>query len=93
MKRLSTSSSGTSAALDEHGTVLHKIADTDLTSDPLAWARYLTHLLANTTTLNWAIGHYLKGTVETLKATDRAPDLTGLVEHAIRLGCTDAGDW
>ncbi len=83
----------TSAALDEHGTVLHKVADTDLTSAPHAWTRYLTHLLANTTTPSWAIGHYLKGIVKTLKATDRAPDLTRLVEHAIRLGCTGAGDW
>lgn len=83
----------TPAGLPEHGDLLHRIQDLDLTPDAANWATAITHLLQGTTGPNWVLGHYLQGIVEQLRAADPAPDLSELVDEALRLGVTDAAEW
>ena len=65
----------------------------DLARDAETWARYLLHLLRGTTDPPWALDHYLREIVGVLRPVVPAPLLAELVEEAMRLGCTDAGDW
>ena len=86
----------THAHLDQDGRLLHEIAEADLTDDPAVWARFLTRLLHGSNTTNaplWAVDHYLKDIVQTLKAADPTLDLTKLIEQAMRLGRSDAPAW
>jgi len=81
------------AGLTEHGRLLHDVADEDLEADPITWTRFLTHVLRGTTETYWGIGYYLKDVVQRLHAADPTPDTSDLIEEAMRLGCTGAGDW
>jgi hypothetical protein len=86
----------TQARIDGHGRLLQSIEETDLTADPAAWARFITHVLRQSSTENtprWAIDYHLPGIVRALKAAD--PDLNpdDLINQAMRLGCADAPDW
>ena len=99
----------TPAGLPQHGGFLHRIHDLDLTPDAASWATAITHLLRGTTGPNWVLGHYLKEIVQQLlgiassfgpgyaipklRAADPAPDLSELIEEALRLGVTDAAEW
>ncbi len=65
----------------------------DLTHDPETWARYLVHLLRGTTDPPWALDRYLREIVGVLRPSVPTPLLADLIEEAMRLGCTDAGDW
>lgn len=81
------------ASLDEHGHLLYRIHDLELTPEATDWARLLTHVLKNTKGQHWGIGHYLKEIVPKLRAGTPTPDLSGLVNEAMRLGASDAPDW
>jgi hypothetical protein len=83
----------TPARLPQHGGFLHRIHALDLTPDAANWATALTHLLRGTTGPNWDLGHYLKDIVEQFRAADPAPDLSTLIDEALRLGVTDAAEW
>jgi hypothetical protein len=83
----------TPAGLPEHGGFLRRIHDLDLAPDAASWATAIKHLLRGTTGPNWALGHYLKEIVQRLRAADPAPELSGLIEEALRLGVTDAAEW
>ncbi|MFB9764497.1 DUF4020 domain-containing protein, partial [Nocardioides kongjuensis] len=84
---------GSQASLDQHGGFLHRVEDIDVAADAVDWARLLTHLLKNTREPQWAIGHYLRGIVSRLREGNPAPDLTEMINEAMRLGATDAADW
>lgn len=81
------------ASLDQQGGFLHRLQDLDLAAEASDWARLLTHLLKNTNGQQWAIGHYLREIVPKLRQGNPAPDLTELINEAMRLGATDAADW
>lgn len=83
----------TPAGLPQQGGFLHQVQAVDVSQDAASWATAITHLLRGTNAPNWALGHYLKGIVEQLRAAEPAPDLTELIDEALRLGVTDAADW
>lgn len=86
----------TQARLGGHGRLLHSIEEADLTADPACWARFLTHLLRQSSTTNtprWAIDLHLPGIVRALRAADPDLDLGDLISQAMRLGCADAPAW
>lgn len=84
---------GSHASLDQHGGFLHRLQDLDVAAEASDWARLLTHLLKNTNGHQWAIGHYLREIVPRLRQGNPVPDLTELINEAMRLGATDAADW
>ncbi|MDN5745061.1 MAG: DUF4020 domain-containing protein [Nocardioidaceae bacterium] len=84
---------GSQASLDQHGGFLHRLGDIDVAADAVDWTRLLTHLLRNTHREQWAIGHYLRDIVPRLRQGNPPPDLTELINEAMRLGATDAADW
>ncbi|UDY22942.1 DUF4020 domain-containing protein [Nocardioides sp. Kera G14] len=84
---------GSEAGVDDHGGFLYCLQDLDLAAEASDWARLLTHLLKNTNGPQWAIGHYLREIVPKLREGNPAPDLTALINEAMRLGATDAADW
>ena len=84
---------GSEAGLDQHGGFLYRLKDLDLAAEASDWARLLTHLLKNTEGPQWGIGHYLQEIVPRLRERDPAPDLTELINEAMRLGATNAADW
>ncbi|MFW6597106.1 DUF4020 domain-containing protein [Propionibacteriaceae bacterium Y2011] len=84
---------GSEAGLDQHGWFLHRLEDVDVSAEASDWARLLTHLLKNTTGQQWGIGYQLREIVPRLRKGDPQPDLTGLIDEAMRLGATDAADW
>lgn len=65
----------------------------DLTRGPETWLRYLVHLLRGTTDPPWGLDHYLREIVGVLRPVAPPTLLAELIEEAMRLGCTDAGDW
>ncbi len=81
------------AALDQHDGLLYRLDEMDVTADASDWARFLTHLLHNTSQPTWSIAYHLKGIVPRLRAGTPSPDLTSLINEAMRLGATDAADW
>lgn len=81
------------ASLDEHSDLLHRIHDLELTPDAHDWTRFLTHILKNTSGQHWGIGHYLKQVVPKLRAGSPSPNLSGLINEAMRLGAADAPEW
>ncbi len=81
------------ASLDEHGGFLYRLKELDVAAEAGDWARLLTHLLKNTSGHQWAIGHYLREIVPKLRQGNPAPDLTELINEAMRLGATNAADW
>lgn len=83
----------TPAGLPQHGGFLHHIHDLDVASDAANWATALTHLLRGTTAPHWGLGHYMQDIVEQLRSADPAPDLSQLINEALRLGATDAAEW
>ncbi|WP_341358944.1 DUF4020 domain-containing protein [Georgenia sp. M64] len=83
----------TPAGLPERGRLLHRIRDLDLAADAERWATSITHLLRGTTGPAWSLGHNLKAIVEQLRAADPTPDLSELIDEALRLGVTDAAEW
>lgn len=84
---------GSRASLDQDGGFLHRLEDLDVAAEASDWARLLTHLLKNTNGQQWAIAHYLREIVPRLRQGSPAPDLSGLINEAMRLGATDAADW
>ncbi|WP_431841145.1 DUF4020 domain-containing protein [Calidifontibacter indicus] len=84
---------GSEAGLDQHGGFLYRLKDVDVAAEARDWARLLTHLLKNTTGQQWGIGYRLQEIVPRLREGDPQPDLTGLINEAMRLGATDAADW
>jgi len=81
----------TPAALPQR--FLHQVHDLDLTSDAAHWATAITHLLRGTAGPSGFFGHYLKDVVQQLRAADPAPNLSQLIDEALRLGVLDAPDW
>jgi hypothetical protein len=81
------------AGLPEHGGFLHRIQKLDLAADAASWATAITHLLRGTRGPSWAAVHYLKDIVQQLRAAHPAPDISDLINEAMRLGATDATDW
>ena len=84
---------GSRASLEQHGGFLHRLEELDVTAEASDWARLLTHLLKNTDGQQWAVEHYLREIVPRLRQGSPAPDLTELINEAMRLGATDAADW
>lgn len=84
---------GSEASLEPHGGLLHRLEDLDVPAEAGDWARLLTHLLKNTHGQDWAIGHYLQEIVPRLRQGTPPPDLTELINEAMRLGATNAADW
>lgn len=80
------------AGLERRGGFLYRLKDLDIAADANDWARLLIHLLKNTGELG-SIGHQLKEIVPRLREGNLPPDLTELVNEAMRLGATDAADW
>jgi hypothetical protein len=83
----------TPAGLAAHGGFLHRIHDLDLAPDAAIWAMAITHLLRGTSGPAWAVGHYLKDIVRQLREADPTLDLSPILEEALRLGITEAGEW
>lgn len=82
------------AGFEEHGGFLYRLKDLDISAEAAEWARLLTHLLKNTYGQQWGgITHYLQEIVPRLREGDPQPDLTELVNEAMRLGATNAADW
>jgi hypothetical protein len=81
------------ARLMEHDSTLHRLSESDLVTDGVIWTQFITHLLRGTPVPSWEIQHYLPLIVNTLKRADPPPDLSDLIEEAMRLGCADAPDW
>lgn len=84
---------GSTASLDDQHGFLHRLSQMDLVGDAGAWARILTHLMKNTRSGNWGVGYFLEKIVPELRAGDPEPDLSELVDQAMRLGATNAADW
>lgn len=84
---------GSRAALDPHGRLLYRIKDLDVAAEATDWARFLTHLLKNSTGQHWGLGYRLQEIVPLLRQGNPPPDLTELISEAMRLGATDAPDW
>lgn len=84
---------GSEASLDQHMRFLYQLEDQDVAAEANDWARLLTHLLKNTTGPQWSIGHYLQKIVPRLRQGTPTPDLTELINEAMRLGATNAADW
>lgn len=83
----------TPAGLPENSGFLHRVHGLDLTSDATNWTTALAHLLKGTTGPSWDVRYYLKDIVAQLRAADSAPDLSQLIDEALRLGATEAADW
>ena len=81
------------AGFVQHGGFLHRIRGMDLAAEANDWSRLLTHLLKNTDGPQWAVGRYLKDIVPSLRQGDPSPDMTELINQAMRLGASDAADW
>jgi hypothetical protein len=81
------------ANLDNRDGLLFRLQSQDLTPEAETWTRLLTHLLANTSSPTVDAVHYLKQIVQKLRAGTPEPDLSLLIEEAMRLGCADAPDW
>lgn len=81
------------AGIEQHGGFLYRLMDLDIAAEAEDWARLLTHLLKNTSEQQWGIGHYLQELMPRLREGDPTPDLTELVNEAMRLGATNAADW
>ncbi|ASW91159.1 DUF4020 domain-containing protein [Mycobacterium marseillense] len=81
------------AGIEQHGGFLYRLTDLDIAAEAEDWARLLTHLLKNTHGQQWNIGHYLQEIMPRLREGNPAPDLTELVNEAMRLGATNAADW
>ena len=84
---------GSHAGLDQHGGFLYRLKDLDVAAEANDWARLLTHLLKNTNGQQWGIGHYLQEIVPQLRQGTPPPDLTELINEAMRLGVANAADW
>lgn len=84
---------GSQASLEQHSGILHHLEELDVEAEAGDWARLLTHLLRNTDGQQWAVGYYLREIVPKLRRGNPAPDLTDLINEAMRLGVTDAADW
>ncbi|TNC51412.1 SIR2 family protein [Mumia zhuanghuii] len=89
---------GSSAGVDMRGGFLSRLKDLDLATDARNWARLLTHLLKNTSSQStgshaWRLGRYLQEIVPQLRQGRPPPDLTKLIDEAMRLGITNAGEW
>lgn len=78
----------TPAGLPQHSGFLHRIHDLDLTPDAANWATAITHLLRGTTGPHWFVGHDLRDIVQRLRRANPAPDLSELIDEALRLGVT-----
>lgn len=81
------------ASIEEHGGFLYRLKDLDISPEAEEWARLLTHLLKNTHGQQSGIVRYLQEIVPRLREGDPTPDLTELVNEAMRLGATNAADW
>lgn len=83
----------TPAGLPEHVGFLYRIHDFDLTADATSWATAITHILRGTQGAEPFAIHYLKDIVQQLREANPAPDVSDLINEAMRLGATDAPDW
>ncbi|GAA3521000.1 DUF4020 domain-containing protein [Aeromicrobium panaciterrae] len=83
----------TPAGLPQHDGFLHRIHELDLRPDAANWSVAIAHLLAGTTGPSWVLGHYLKPIMEQLREANPVPDLSKLIDEALRLGVTDAAEW
>lgn len=83
----------TPAGFPRRGGLLRRLQGLNLSEDATNWAATITHLLRSTTVSDWSLGHHLKEIVQQLRAGDPAPDLSDLIDQALRLGVTDAADW
>jgi len=81
------------ACLDDRSGMLHRIHDLDLAPEAADWTRFLTHLLQNTAEQSWGVAYYLKDIVPKLRFGTPPPDLTDLINEAMRLGAIEAPDW
>lgn len=81
------------AGIEQRGGLLYRLKDQDVAAEAEDWARLLTHLLKNTSGQQWGIGHYLQEIAPRLREGDPPPDITELVNEAMRLGVTNAVDW
>jgi len=84
---------GSEAGLDQPDGFLYRLNNVDVAAEASDWARLLTHLLKNTSTPPWGIGARLHPIVTRLREGDSQPDLTELIDQAMRLGVTTAADW
>lgn len=84
---------GSPASLDARRGFLYRLSELDLAAEADDWARLLTHLLRNTSGQQGELGHYLQGLVLKLRQGIPQPDLSALIDEAMRLGVTNAADW
>jgi hypothetical protein len=81
------------AAIEEHGDLLHQLQSERLNRAAASFARLVAHLLRGTSPPFWG-GHYLAELVPRLRAGQADPaDIQSIVEEAMRLGYTDAPNW
>lgn len=73
--------------------LIRAIGELDLSSEPVVWARVVTHLLSNTEGTPWEARRPLQGVMEKRRGADPEIDLTEMIEQAMRLGAADAFDW
>jgi hypothetical protein len=81
------------AGLSQDGGFLYRLEHLDLASEASDWARLLAHLLKNTRGQQWEVGYYLEKIVPQLRRGTPSPDLSELINEAMRLGVTSAADW
>ncbi|HEY9289902.1 MAG TPA: SIR2 family protein [Microlunatus sp.] len=84
---------GSEASLVQHGGLLYRLQGLDVAAEAKDWARLVTHLLKNTSGQQWGVGYRLQEIVAQLREANPPPDLTDLINEAMRLGVTSAGDW
>lgn len=81
------------AQLGQHDRLLHLLEDVDVAAEATDWCRLIAHLLKNTTDQQWVLGHHLQKIVPSLRQGAPPPDLTDLINEAMRLGVTNAADF
>ncbi len=82
----------TTARLDTPSTLVDDLNDKTVDRWPAETVRLLAHLLERTEGQIYDCDR-LKRITANLRNRPRPPDMTVIVDHALRLGCSDAHDW
>jgi hypothetical protein len=80
------------AGLGEHANTLDDITDERIRRAPTEFAKLIAHLLRTTEPPFWGCRH-LPRILSELRHHTTPTDIDAIIAEAIRLGCTDAGQW